>query len=791
MLVDEVQETLVIAFEERLDSADVLSRLLSILFRWRMQPMDPDYVTSQGCRSLMCQRPDIALLVNEAVRKKDCDLIVSSDLLRFEDTVLRSYRPQILADHAVDRVIEEFIRDFQNILLQYANSAICLPIFLNGAGTGKTRLLLEGLSRNWGLYLPALMESVSPGSFDLQEAISAGLHSMQWTKKATGLAIAAVVARNIHLARRVFLQVLLARLTVFQIFLDSAPYPNDTDARIRWLALQLAPVPLVKRDIFKLLSVRISVLDCSLPYLEGRIADTLLKIRSKVGVDEPIFCVVDDVQDPCDTYPEHFGSSSALREMAWAWGRHEGLTLILAGRPSGMPLDHVDALGYDFCTDTGSFDDPNEQSNYVRRYLPPQLTSSKCGEMLLRRICLWLRGRYRITTLFVHCLLAAGYRYPHTLLDTYVGVYAKVEPADGPRRTSAAAREESSFVVGTIGRYDPAQILSQDLQAWSSAQTALNRILTLGQDAVHFAEDCVHLVSLEFARFTQPDASEVVVNEPLFVFPVADVLFHRWGPTYGFLSSSAASGLRHQPVHKSFHIAAVPLLLLALQGHMRLCDIFSFPDPAPQWAEQVCKLVRLTRPVNGRELRAIPYTTSFPAQISEGPWAIESPEWLENLAPEPFCIAPDFSHADLLFAVQLTDGRAFYVALTILLKNRFVDVPVDSIQRVLENLDTARLFNDALDSSTCPTLDLTTPLEGSGAPSVLRVFATFPDATDIRILRHDSSSQLMATLKMNVLQKLSESILYDSILSRVEAALIRRRNDRIFGDAPISFEAEE
>ena len=133
--------------------------------------------------------------------------------------------------------------------------------------------------------MPALMESVSPGSFDLQEAISAGLHSMQWTKKATGLAIAAVVARNIHLARRVFLQVLLARLTVFQIFLDSAPYPNDADARIRWLALQLAPVPLVKRDIFKLLSVRISVLDCSLPYLEGRIADTLLKIRSKLGVD--------------------------------------------------------------------------------------------------------------------------------------------------------------------------------------------------------------------------------------------------------------------------------------------------------------------------------------------------------------------------------------------------------------------------------------------------------------------------------------------------------------------------
>ncbi|KAL1719901.1 hypothetical protein EV715DRAFT_262986 [Schizophyllum commune] len=751
MADDEIQSVLLCAVRDKHDYAHVLSQLLEALFRRRMQPLDPDYVTPQGCIQLLADHPDIELLVRKAVETQNSSIVASSGLLRFDNTALRSYRPQISSDNTVDRVIEEFKRDHRTIIESFAKSDVRLPswtpttacsgdyadfiaslniprlddskpclvmhdlwpqfdmpttaqrlrnlfqpghhtIFLNGAGAGKTRLVFEGLSRNWGLYLPSFLQPLSPGSSDLYEAISAGLHRMQSTKKFTGLATADVVARNIHLARRVFLQVLLARLTMFQLFLNCAPSPNDTDTRIRWLALQLAPIPLVKRDIFRTLSVRVTVHDASLPYLEGRITDTLLDIRSKLGVDQPIFCVVDDVQHPCLQYPDHFGSSSAVQEMAWAWDRHADLTLILAGRPSGMPLDKLDALGYRLCTDTGSFNGPDEHLNY----------------------------------------------------------------------------------------------------AWSSAQTALNRLMTLGQDAVHFAEDCVHLVSLEFATFTRPDASEVVVNEPLFVFPVADVLFHRWGPTYGFLSSSAASGLRCPPVHKSFHIAAVPLLLLALQGRMRLCDIFAFPDPAPQWVDQVCKLVRLTRSNNGRELQAIPYVTSFPGADADGPWAMESPQWLGGFASEPFCIAAGFSHADLLFALQVGESRTLYVALTILLKNQHVDVPITVIQHVLESLDSAHLFNvrDAINRPQYPTLDLCTPVDGSGPPSMLRVFATFPDATDIRILRPDKSSQPMASLRMDVLQKLSESIPYDSIVSRLDAAFIRRRKDKLYGDAPISFQAE-
>ena len=47
--------------------------------------------------------------------------------------MLRSYIPQRLSDDAVDRVIEEFVRDHGKILEHYANSAICLPLWTTPA----------------------------------------------------------------------------------------------------------------------------------------------------------------------------------------------------------------------------------------------------------------------------------------------------------------------------------------------------------------------------------------------------------------------------------------------------------------------------------------------------------------------------------------------------------------------------------------------------------------------------------------------------------------------------------
>ena len=204
--------------------------------------------------------------------------------------------------------------------------------------------------------------------------------------------------------------------------------------------------------------------------------------------------------------------------------------------------------------------------------------------------------------------------------------------------------------------------------------------------------DCLHLVARKFATFADADGSEVVVCEPFSVFPLAYLLFRRWGPSNGYLSTSAASALRMPPYHPSFHLASIPLLLLTLNGDRKLCDIFAFAEPIPEWALQTCKLVRLTRSQEGTELHAVPYSTPFPQREAEDAWATESPDWLQHTSAEPFCVASWFSRADLLFVIQLAKGDVLYVALKIVLKNKDVGVSTEHIRLCLDSLASDRLF---------------------------------------------------------------------------------------------------
>ena len=47
----------------------VLADLLSVIFRERSYPLDPNYVTPTGCRALLSRRPEIGSLLQEAIEK--------------------------------------------------------------------------------------------------------------------------------------------------------------------------------------------------------------------------------------------------------------------------------------------------------------------------------------------------------------------------------------------------------------------------------------------------------------------------------------------------------------------------------------------------------------------------------------------------------------------------------------------------------------------------------------------------------------------------------------------------
>ncbi|TRM66616.1 hypothetical protein BD626DRAFT_396414 [Schizophyllum amplum] len=828
-----------------MEPASLLLKLLTILVEERLQPLDLDHVSLSSCRALLAAHPEVLSLLQSATSRHDPSILYSCDLLSLRDTELQSHKAQLPCDIAMEAELEKYIQKHRPALVDYARSATqlscwsnddgvhdtsseitdfvsslripcvgdsqpCLSLhelgsmldseslshrlnniftagshtlFMNGAGTGKTRLVFEGLSRSWGLYMPCVIDAIGLGSYDMHGLLSSSLAEMPSVKAPTRVWTANTITRNLDVARRFFSQILLERLTLFKVFLEGLRDVSDVGQRKRWLVLQLRPKAFVFHDVFGDLSVYLRRHDASLAYVEHQIADTLLNIRRMLGRDEPLYRVVDDAQRASRQYADAFGTSSALREMARTWEGYEGLTIILTGRAFPVALfRQPDAPSYRLWTDTGSFDDADHQKAYLLRYIPPSLANSESGEKLMIRARLWLRGRYRTTAYFVHCLLALRFQNPHTLLTTYISTYCGIEPADGPLYMNKRVIYEHDMIVGSHP------------EAWSSAQTAVHRMIALGQEIVRFTKDCIHLVSHDFAVFTNSDGTEAKIDEPFFVFPVVELLFDKWDPSYGFLSTTATSPLRTPPVYPSFHLAAITLLLVALKGQYKLRDIFDFAGPQLPWMEQTCTLVQLTRGPTEKTMRVVSFESPFPAEEAEEEerWATESPDWLLHARPEPFCVASEFSHANLLFTVRLEDSSLLYVAAKFILMNDHVSPSVETVERYLKSTGARPHFRGMVDIAAADHhfSDLAGPLSGFGKTPVIRAIGAFPRTIDLSAVQHDQLAQPAAALKMDVLRDLSETLPSEYISYRVHTALIDRPQKRMVGDRDISLLAE-
>lgn len=219
-------------------------------------------------------------------------------------------------------------------------------------------------------------------------------------------------------------------------------------------------------------------------------------------------------------------------------------------------------------------------------------------------------------------------------------------------------------------------------------------MIVFGEEGFKSTENCVQLVSGSLGAFINAEGSEVVVDEPMYIFPLADIFFRAGiGSAYGFLAETATSVLLSPPLHNSIHLSFLTLLLLALKGGRRLSELFLTNDfDSLPCAYTPCKLVRLTRGESDGNLRVTPFLTGFPETDCDERWATESPDWLQHAALEPFCSAKLFSHADLLFVVQLQDGSLLPIALKIILKNAQIHVSTAEVEDHLSRLTYERIF---------------------------------------------------------------------------------------------------
>ncbi|KAF9075351.1 hypothetical protein BDP27DRAFT_1257896, partial [Rhodocollybia butyracea] len=111
---------------------------------------------------------------------------------------------------------------------------------VNTSGTGKTRLLFEGLCLHWGLYLPCIIDSIGLGSWDLSAAIEK--LKLPWLPPGTDIDYAITLQNNIHATYRAVSTALLARFVVFQVYLKACAKDGFChDHRKRWLEVQIFP----------------------------------------------------------------------------------------------------------------------------------------------------------------------------------------------------------------------------------------------------------------------------------------------------------------------------------------------------------------------------------------------------------------------------------------------------------------------------------------------------------------------------------------------------------------------
>lgn len=294
---------------------------------------------------------------------------------------------------------------------------------VNTSGSGKTRLLLEGLCENWGFYFTSLIDSSMLGSSDVQNAITTRIPDSPnfhyHLPPAGSPAYETSLESNRKVANRIFRQIFLARLLVFhhfaQIMSAHMATTGCTDShqyKVRWLFLQLQPSiahPHVW-DVFDELSNKLS--QASDAFINSTTMELLTSVRGLCSGSaslDALFCVLDEAQYAATQLQTSFRSDHGaahrpiLREIVRAWESQtsgRGVFMVVAG--TGISKDVVDQAmasaimkdsRYRWCSDTGAFDHVHIQQAYLRKYLPTTYLESSAGKRLLERVWYWLHGR--------------------------------------------------------------------------------------------------------------------------------------------------------------------------------------------------------------------------------------------------------------------------------------------------------------------------------------------------------------------------------------------------------------
>ncbi|KAJ7078457.1 hypothetical protein B0H15DRAFT_788970 [Mycena belliarum] len=580
-------------------------------------------------------------------------------------------------------------------------------VLVNTSGSGKTRLLFEGLCREWGFYFTAIRDSSYLGSQDISGIVVGLADDFDFEDSRRPGSRDPVLELQSHhlLAHRRLSEVLLARILIFRLFLDVAKKSKlNGEHKKRWLLLQLISSLGPYVDIFRTMT---NTLRYSEEHdTQAAISDAIAGVRHVLGPDSHLFLVLDEAQksavDLAEVFDAEDGKYPVLIKMLETWESvfpRESVSFVVAGTeiPSRI-FEGTEAVCW--TSDTGAFDDPALHEQYLRRFLPPTFLSTKLGEAFLDRAWRWTRGRYRYTATLVTELLLRNFQRPHSQLDDYIATLSQYKPTDAQRLVHA---ERSSFVILPSDGYARG-INGNDFSTLRSSsasdtrfllQEVLFHYLVTGRHPPMFGRENIQAVSLGLGRFSDSEMSRIVADEPI-VLAGAALWMQQNRPRlsdFGHLKSARSYLIDLKcdppPTGKTFAKFLAYYFSQVFDSRPALSDIFTFPKPVLAWANQPAELVGL----HATEVGHMDHSTISGSDIVR-PFAtivqgvVEIVSWMEHTDRSLFCI-PTSGNPDLLFMLRLGDGSFVWVILQ-------ATPAVSDGSELIASLEEERLFCDTV-----------------------------------------------------------------------------------------------
>ncbi|KAJ6536572.1 hypothetical protein DFH09DRAFT_1369371 [Mycena vulgaris] len=393
-----------------------------------------------------------------------------------------------------------------------------------------------------------------------------------------------------------------------------------------------------------------------------------------------------------------------------------------------------------WCSGTGGFDDPDTQEAYVSKFLPPTLSTSSSGRLLMARIWRWLHGRHRYTASLVYAIMHIGFETPHSRLDDYIK-----ETLDWCHSTLSKKFDAVPFSKLST---DDKQILFE----------ILFRYMATHEASPPFGPEQIKMVSNDYALFVDDELSRIIIDEPLVLIGAARKLSPH--------SSSRPWKEIYPPGQPNNYPETFvgSMRLNPPQTPQALSHVLVFYiSRVPAWAKQSAQLVKFHRDESLERgcSRGHDFVAGAPARYSILPAIV--------LQFGPF------------FTLKLADGSFIWVALKAIPSAE--SIPDSELKTAISQLAPDDLFADEGDETALHARAIEAlqalPQRSSkvGKHSLLRVVCVFP--ADLYLDRCVTKrSQDVAGLSLAALEGAKDEVtqpeFFDAIIAGVLAGQKRK-----------------